>query len=295
MDDLATGPVPDDALPPVVSAQEWERAYAELLVEEKALTRARDALAAKRRRMPMTAVTKDYRFVGPDGEVGLAEMFAGRAQLILYRFFFDDDVDGWPDKGCGGCSFLASHVADLRHINARDTTFAMTSPASPGADHPARRADGLVAHPLVHDARQGHRRRLRRRPRRRSVVRVQRVPARWRPGVPHVLRQRPGRRGVHPHVGDARPHAVRPAGELGRHPAGSTAIAALRLVGSPRRVRTSTSSALVSATSSPGVSAAALDAAAVRSERRRRRGLSAGAVRRSPTGCSATPQSRSTL
>jgi predicted dithiol-disulfide oxidoreductase (DUF899 family) len=80
MDDLATGPVPDDALPPVVSAQEWVKAYAELLVEEKALTRARDALAAKRRRMPMTAVTavtKDYRFVGPDGEVGLAELFAG--------------------------------------------------------------------------------------------------------------------------------------------------------------------------------------------------------------------------
>jgi predicted dithiol-disulfide oxidoreductase (DUF899 family) len=130
MDDLATGPVPDNALPPVVSAQEWEKAYGELLVEEKALTRARDALAAKRRRMPMTAVIKDYRFVGPDGEAGLAELFAGRAQLILYRFFFEDDVDGWPDKGCGGCSFLASHVADLRHINARDTTFAMTSPAS---------------------------------------------------------------------------------------------------------------------------------------------------------------------
>lgn len=87
MDDLVTGAVPDDALPPVVSAQEWEKAHAELLIEEKALTRARDALAAKRRRMPMTAVTKDYRFVGPGGEVGLAELFAGRAQLILYRFY----------------------------------------------------------------------------------------------------------------------------------------------------------------------------------------------------------------
>jgi predicted dithiol-disulfide oxidoreductase (DUF899 family) len=131
MDDLVTGAVPDDALPPVVSAQEWEEAHAELLREEKALTRARDALAAKRRRMPMTAVGKDYRFVGPGGEVGLVDLFAGRAQLILYRFFFDDDVDGWPDKGCPGCSFFASHVPDLRHVNARDTTFAMTSPASP--------------------------------------------------------------------------------------------------------------------------------------------------------------------
>ncbi len=130
MDDLRTGPVPDDALPPVVSAQEWESEHAELLVEEKALTRARDALVAKRRRMPMTAVTKDYRFAGPDGELGLPELFDGRAQLLLYRFFFDDDVDGWPDRGCPGCSFFASHVPDLVHVNARDTTFAMASPAS---------------------------------------------------------------------------------------------------------------------------------------------------------------------
>lgn len=130
VDDLVTGPVPDEALPPVVSQPEWEKAHAELLVEEKALTRARDALAAKRRRMPMTAVTKDYRFIGPDGESGLPELFAGRAQLVLYRFFFDDDVNGWPDKGCPGCSFVASHVADLRHVQQRDTTFAMASHAS---------------------------------------------------------------------------------------------------------------------------------------------------------------------
>ena len=130
MEDLTTGPVPDDALPPVVSADEWEKAHAELLVEEKAHTRARDALAAKRRRMPMTAVTEDYRFAGPDGEVGLGDLFAGRAQLVLYRFFFDDDVDGWPDKGCPGCSFFAGHVPDLRHVNQRDTTFAMATRAS---------------------------------------------------------------------------------------------------------------------------------------------------------------------
>lgn len=128
--DMATGPVPENALPPVVSAEEWYEAHAELLAREKALTRARDALAAKRRRMPMTAVTKEYRFAGPDGEVGLPDLFAGRAQLLLYRFFFDDGVDGWPDKGCPGCSFVASHVADLRHIHQRDTTFAMVSSAS---------------------------------------------------------------------------------------------------------------------------------------------------------------------
>ena len=139
VDDLSTGAVPADALPPVVSPAEWERAHAELLVEEKALTRARDALAAKRRRMPMTPVTKDYRFAGPAGEVGLADLFDGRAQLVLYRFFFDDGVCGWPEKGCPGCSFFASHVPDLRHVTARDTTFAMASPA------PQERISALAA------------------------------------------------------------------------------------------------------------------------------------------------------
>ena len=51
--------------PPVVSPQEWEAARQQLLVKEKALTRARDALAAERRRMPWLAVEKDYEFDGP--------------------------------------------------------------------------------------------------------------------------------------------------------------------------------------------------------------------------------------
>ena len=120
-------------LPPVVSAQEWEAARLDLLTEEKALTRAKDALAAKRRRMPRMAVEKDYRFEGPDGEVGLADLFDGRRQLVVYRFFYEPGVHGWPERGCGGCSFGADQVAHLAHLNARDTTLAYVSRA-PQAD-----------------------------------------------------------------------------------------------------------------------------------------------------------------
>ncbi len=116
-------------LPPVVSPEEWAAAHAELLVKEKELTRARDALAAERRRMPREAVTKDYRFQGPDGDVSLLDMFEGRRQLIVYRFFFDPGVHGWPERGCRGCSFGADQVAHLAHLNERDTTLAYASRA----------------------------------------------------------------------------------------------------------------------------------------------------------------------
>jgi predicted dithiol-disulfide oxidoreductase (DUF899 family) len=117
-------------LPPVVSAEEWKAAREEMLVEEKELTRARDALAAKRRRMPRMAVGGEYRFEGPNGPVGLEDLFAGRRQLIVYRFFFDPDVKGYPEKGCPGCSFVADQVAHLAHLNARDTTLVFVSRAS---------------------------------------------------------------------------------------------------------------------------------------------------------------------
>jgi predicted dithiol-disulfide oxidoreductase (DUF899 family) len=116
-------------LPPIVSPQEWDAAREKLLVKEKEHTRARDALAAERRRMPRMAIEKDYRFDGPDGEVGLADLFAGRRQLVVYRFFFESDVDGWPDRGCPGCSFVADQVAHLAHLNARDTTLVFVSRA----------------------------------------------------------------------------------------------------------------------------------------------------------------------
>jgi predicted dithiol-disulfide oxidoreductase (DUF899 family) len=119
--------------PPIVSAQEWEAARQQLLVKEKELTRARDALAAERRRMPWLAVEKDYEFDGPEGRVSLAGLFAGRRQLIVYRAFFEPGVHGWPDHACPGCSMVADQVAHVAHLNARDTTLAFVSRA-PQAD-----------------------------------------------------------------------------------------------------------------------------------------------------------------
>ncbi len=115
--------------PPTVSRAEWDAAREKLLANEKALTRARDALAAERRRMPWMAVEKAYRFEGPSGAATLLDLFEGRRQLIVYRFFFEPGVSGWPERGCGGCSFLADQVADLAHLHARDTTLAFASRA----------------------------------------------------------------------------------------------------------------------------------------------------------------------
>src|SRR5215212_9589993 len=110
--------------PPIVSPQEWEAARLELLVKEKELTRARDAMAAERRRMPWLAVDAGYVFDGPDGPAALLDLFAGRRQLIVYRAFFEPGVAGWPDHACLGCSFHGDQVSHLAHLNARDTTLA---------------------------------------------------------------------------------------------------------------------------------------------------------------------------
>ena len=75
------------------------------------------------------AVEQDYRFDGPDGPASLLDLFDGRRQLIVYRFFFDPDVKGYPEKGCPGCSFVADQVAHLAHLNARDTTLVFASRA----------------------------------------------------------------------------------------------------------------------------------------------------------------------
>jgi len=115
--------------PPIVSAQDWKAAHDQLLVKEKAMTHARDALMAERRRMPWMAVEKDYVFEGPDGKKSLLDLFAGRHQLIVYRAFFEPGVHGWPDHACIGCSLMADQVSHLSHLNARDTTLVYASRA----------------------------------------------------------------------------------------------------------------------------------------------------------------------
>jgi predicted dithiol-disulfide oxidoreductase (DUF899 family) len=115
--------------PPIVSPQEWDSARNEMLVKEKELTRARDALAAQRRRMPWMAVEKEYRFEGPNGSMTLLDLFEGRRQLIVYRAFFEPGVHGWPDHACPGCSMMIDQDAHVAHLNARDTTLAYVSRA----------------------------------------------------------------------------------------------------------------------------------------------------------------------
>jgi predicted dithiol-disulfide oxidoreductase (DUF899 family) len=121
--------VTDVKTPDVVSKDEWHAAHQRLLVKEKELTRARDALAAQRRRMPWLAVEEAYEFDGPQGRVSLLDLFEGRRQLVVYRAFFDPGVHGWPDHPCVGCSMMADQVSHLAHLNARDTTLAYVSRA----------------------------------------------------------------------------------------------------------------------------------------------------------------------
>ena len=119
--------------PPVVTPEEWEQARQQLLIREKEVTRARDALAAERRRMPWTAVEADYEFEGPAGRASLLDLFDGRRQLVVYRAFFEPGVNGWPDHACVGCSLMADQVSNLSHLHARDTSLVFASRA-PQAD-----------------------------------------------------------------------------------------------------------------------------------------------------------------
>ena len=111
--------------PPVVSQREWEAAREKLLEKEKAATRARDALAAERRRLPRVRIEKHYEFEGPNGKVSLADLFEGRRQLLLYHFMFGPN----QDAGCTGCSMVLDQICPLPHLHARDTSFAAVSRA----------------------------------------------------------------------------------------------------------------------------------------------------------------------
>ena len=112
-------------LPQIADRDAWHKARVELLAEEKAMTKARDALSTKRRMMPMVRIEKDYRFEGPKGPATLLDMFDGRRQLIIQHFMFDPS---W-DEGCSSCTAAADELSEglLRHINARDTSFAAVS------------------------------------------------------------------------------------------------------------------------------------------------------------------------
>lgn len=112
-------------LPRTVTRSEWLTARRALLAEEKALTRARDALNARRRELPAVALDKAYAFETTGGSATLGELFEGRSQLVIYHFMFLRE----QNQGCPGCSFVADNVPHLAHFHARDTTFALVSRA----------------------------------------------------------------------------------------------------------------------------------------------------------------------
>lgn len=113
------------ALPEITSREEWRAARAELLVREKAATRARDALNAERRRLPMVEIEEEYVFEGGDGKATLLDLFEGRGQLVVHHFMFAPE---W-DAGCRSCSAFLDQVGNLAHLKARGTTFAAVSRA----------------------------------------------------------------------------------------------------------------------------------------------------------------------
>ena len=115
------------SLPKIATHEEWVTARTALLAKEKELTRARDALNAERRQLPMVEITKDYVLEGPDGPARLLDLFQGRRQLILYHFMFDPS---WDD-GCPSCSAGTDEISAgfLEHLATRDTSYAMVSRA----------------------------------------------------------------------------------------------------------------------------------------------------------------------
>jgi predicted dithiol-disulfide oxidoreductase (DUF899 family) len=113
------------SLPEIVSREQWRAARAELLVKEKAATRARDALNAERRGLPMVEVDEEYVFEGGDGKATLLDLFEGRHQLVVYHFMFAPE---W-DAGCRSCSGFLDQIGHLAHLKARGTSFAAVSRA----------------------------------------------------------------------------------------------------------------------------------------------------------------------
>ena len=110
------------ARPPVVSVEEWQRQRDELLRAEKEATRTLDALAARRRRLPMVKFDNRHVFDAPEGPKTLLELFDGREQLVVYQF-----MDNGPDEFCPGCTHFTNNVADLGTLPTSAVTFVTVS------------------------------------------------------------------------------------------------------------------------------------------------------------------------
>ncbi|MFG1905056.1 DUF899 domain-containing protein [Kribbella sp. NPDC048928] len=113
------------SLPDVVGRDEWVLARQELLAAEKAFTKERDALNARRRELPMVLVDKPYAFTGATGEASLLQLFEGRSQLVVYHFMFQPE---W-DAGCPNCTGFVDEIGSVDAMHDLNTTFALVSRA----------------------------------------------------------------------------------------------------------------------------------------------------------------------
>ena len=110
----------------IVSREEWIEARKTHMAREKELTQACDRLNAERRALPWVRVDKNYLFDGSNGKMSLADLFAGRSQLVVQHFMFAPD---W-NEGCKSCSFWADGFERMvPHLAARDTTLVAVSRA----------------------------------------------------------------------------------------------------------------------------------------------------------------------
>ena len=115
----------DMGLPEVATQEEWLAARQELRAMEEELARAREALTVERRRLPMVEVIKDYAFDGPQGRIGLLDLFEGRRQLLVYHFWFEPGAEP-----CEGCSMWMRNLGSVADLNALGTSLALVSPAA---------------------------------------------------------------------------------------------------------------------------------------------------------------------
>lgn len=138
-----------DSMARVVDRDEWRAARLAHLQREKEFTRRRDELSRERRELPWLEVADDYRFDGPDGERGLADLFDGRGQLAVYHFMFGP---GWGE-GCPSCSFWADNFEGIAvHLAHRDTTLVAISRAPLDEIEAYRKRMGWTSFPWLSSA-----------------------------------------------------------------------------------------------------------------------------------------------